>query len=119
MIDRKLVLHVADLANLALSEDEVGFFQTQLSKILDHVAKLDGLTDDLGADWRGDTLGSPTPERPDVPLPKGDIVDGDGDTVAGVPRVGAFASPSDTDRREVADGYTLQQPQAAVLHRSG
>lgn len=35
-LSREDVLHVARLARIALSDDEVGRFQTQLSDILDH-----------------------------------------------------------------------------------
>ena len=37
MIDREQVLHVARLARLRLSEDEVERFQRELSTILDHI----------------------------------------------------------------------------------
>lgn len=40
MIDRDEVLHVARLARLALSEQEVAAMQQELSKVLDHVAKI-------------------------------------------------------------------------------
>jgi aspartyl-tRNA(Asn)/glutamyl-tRNA(Gln) amidotransferase subunit C len=37
------VLHAADLARLALTEEEVELFTTQLKRILAHVEKLSGL----------------------------------------------------------------------------
>jgi aspartyl-tRNA(Asn)/glutamyl-tRNA(Gln) amidotransferase subunit C len=37
MIDREQVLHVARLARLSLSEEEVERFQRELSTILDHI----------------------------------------------------------------------------------
>jgi aspartyl-tRNA(Asn)/glutamyl-tRNA(Gln) amidotransferase subunit C len=40
MIDRDQVLHVARLARLALSEDELERMPGELSKILDHVEKM-------------------------------------------------------------------------------
>ncbi len=40
MIDRDQVLHVARLARLRLSEDEVGRMSTELSSILDHIEKI-------------------------------------------------------------------------------
>lgn len=40
MIDRDEVLHVARLARLALSEDEITAMQRELSTVLDHVAKI-------------------------------------------------------------------------------
>jgi aspartyl-tRNA(Asn)/glutamyl-tRNA(Gln) amidotransferase subunit C len=43
MIDRDQVLHVARLARLRLSEDEVGRMAGELSTILDHIEKIDEL----------------------------------------------------------------------------
>ena len=43
MIDRDQVLHVARLARLELSEDEVQRMSTELSKVLGHVEKIVGL----------------------------------------------------------------------------
>ena len=43
MIDRDQVLHVARLARLRLSEDEVGRMSTELSSILDHIEKINEL----------------------------------------------------------------------------
>jgi aspartyl-tRNA(Asn)/glutamyl-tRNA(Gln) amidotransferase subunit C len=63
------VLHVADLANLSLTDEEVGFYQAQLSRIVDYIAQIDRMPDDLGDSWRGDVLGGPAPERDDVVLP--------------------------------------------------
>jgi aspartyl-tRNA(Asn)/glutamyl-tRNA(Gln) amidotransferase subunit C len=40
MIDREQVLHVARLARLALSEDEVEAMSRELSGVLDHVDKI-------------------------------------------------------------------------------
>jgi aspartyl-tRNA(Asn)/glutamyl-tRNA(Gln) amidotransferase subunit C len=40
MIDREQVLHVARLARLELSEDEVGRMTTEMSKILGHIEKI-------------------------------------------------------------------------------
>jgi aspartyl-tRNA(Asn)/glutamyl-tRNA(Gln) amidotransferase subunit C len=40
MIDREQVLHVARLARLALSEEEVEPMARELSAVLDHVAKI-------------------------------------------------------------------------------
>jgi len=41
MIDRDQVLHVAALARLELSEDEIGSFTAQLGSILEYVEQLD------------------------------------------------------------------------------
>ena len=43
MIDREQVLHVARLARLELSDDEVARMSEELSKILTHVEKISGL----------------------------------------------------------------------------
>lgn len=43
MIDRDEVLHVARLSRLALSDEEVARMSGELSKILDHVAKMSEL----------------------------------------------------------------------------
>jgi aspartyl-tRNA(Asn)/glutamyl-tRNA(Gln) amidotransferase subunit C len=43
MIDRDQVLHVARLARLRLSEDEVGRMSSELSSILDHIEKINEL----------------------------------------------------------------------------
>jgi aspartyl-tRNA(Asn)/glutamyl-tRNA(Gln) amidotransferase subunit C len=40
VIDRDEVLHVAALARLALSEEELGPMARELSAVLDHVAKI-------------------------------------------------------------------------------
>ncbi len=37
------VRHIAKLSRLALSEEEVGLYATQLSKIIDHVEQLNNL----------------------------------------------------------------------------
>ena len=49
MIDRDQVLHVAKLARLRLTDEEVERMAGELSNILEHVEKIDELTD-LGLD---------------------------------------------------------------------
>jgi aspartyl-tRNA(Asn)/glutamyl-tRNA(Gln) amidotransferase subunit C len=44
MIDRDEVLHVARLARLALSEDELEPMERELSVVLDHIAKISELS---------------------------------------------------------------------------
>jgi aspartyl-tRNA(Asn)/glutamyl-tRNA(Gln) amidotransferase subunit C len=44
MIDREEVLHVAQLARLALSEDELEPIARELSAVLDHIAKIGELS---------------------------------------------------------------------------
>ena len=43
MIDREQVLHVARLARLELSEEEVAKMAGELSKILEHIEKIEAL----------------------------------------------------------------------------
>jgi aspartyl-tRNA(Asn)/glutamyl-tRNA(Gln) amidotransferase subunit C len=43
VIERDEVLHVARLARLALSEDEIGPMARELSAVLDHIAKISEL----------------------------------------------------------------------------
>jgi aspartyl-tRNA(Asn)/glutamyl-tRNA(Gln) amidotransferase subunit C len=43
MIDRDQVLHVARLARLRLSDEEVGRMSSELSTILDHIEKINEL----------------------------------------------------------------------------
>lgn len=43
MIDREQVLHVAKLARLRLSDDEVEKMSSELSGILDHIEKIEEL----------------------------------------------------------------------------
>jgi aspartyl-tRNA(Asn)/glutamyl-tRNA(Gln) amidotransferase subunit C len=45
MLSREQVLHVARLARLELSGDEVERFGTELSKVLDHIEKIEELGD--------------------------------------------------------------------------
>jgi aspartyl-tRNA(Asn)/glutamyl-tRNA(Gln) amidotransferase subunit C len=69
-IDASLVQHVANLANLALTPEEVSYYEVQLTKVLGYVAVLDGMPEGgLPSDWRSDTLGGAMPERPDAPAP--------------------------------------------------
>lgn len=44
MIDREEVLHVAQLARLALSEEEIAPMARELSAVLEHVAKIGELS---------------------------------------------------------------------------
>jgi aspartyl-tRNA(Asn)/glutamyl-tRNA(Gln) amidotransferase subunit C len=65
-LDDATVLHVARLANLALSPDEVAHYREQLSRILAYVDELKSVDDDAP--------GTPpqaagTPERDDVMRP--------------------------------------------------
>lgn len=68
-IDADVVKHVAGLAHLELTADEVGYYEAQLRRVLSHMAQLDAMPDPLGKEWRGDTLAEATPERQDQALP--------------------------------------------------
>ena len=68
MLDRAQVLHVARLARLELTEDEVERMSAELSKVLDHIEKireldLDGVAPTSHVIEVTDAL------RPDVPEP--------------------------------------------------
>jgi aspartyl-tRNA(Asn)/glutamyl-tRNA(Gln) amidotransferase subunit C len=69
-VDRELVRKVADLAQLSLSDPEIGLYQERLSKVLSYVEQLNSVHESLGQDWRPDTArgvpGSSTPERADL-----------------------------------------------------
>lgn len=72
MIDRDEVLHVARLARLALSEDEVEAMREQLSTVLDNVAKIGELDlEDVRptSHVAGDGISAEPALRPDVPRP--------------------------------------------------
>ena len=64
-IDAVVVKHVAGLAHLELTDDEVAYYETQLKRVLAHMAQLDAMPDPLDKAWRGDTTGESTPERTD------------------------------------------------------
>jgi aspartyl-tRNA(Asn)/glutamyl-tRNA(Gln) amidotransferase subunit C len=68
-VDTSLVRKVSDLANLYLSDEEVGLYEERLSKILSYVEQLDQAKDSFGKDWRSDTAGGATPERHDDVIP--------------------------------------------------
>jgi aspartyl-tRNA(Asn)/glutamyl-tRNA(Gln) amidotransferase subunit C len=94
MIDREQVLHVARLARLELSDDEVGRMADELSSVLGHLEKIGELS-------LGDV--APTSHvvevdnalRPDVPVPC-------------LPREVALAqAPAVQD-----DGFLVPSPQA-------
>src|SRR5439155_25490038 len=72
MIDREQVLHVARLARLELSEDEVGRMTTELSKILDHIEKI-GELDLEGVPPSShvvEVTGALRPDEPRLSLPR-------------------------------------------------
>jgi aspartyl-tRNA(Asn)/glutamyl-tRNA(Gln) amidotransferase subunit C len=68
MIDREQVLHVARLARLELTEDEVGRMTTEMSKILGHIEKI-GELDLEGVPPTSHVVEVTGALRPDVPRP--------------------------------------------------
>ena len=69
MIDRDQVLHVARLARLELSEDEVQRMSGELSKILDHIEKIGELDDLDDAEPTSHVVALENVLRPDEPRP--------------------------------------------------
>ena len=68
MIDREQVLHVARLARLELSEEEVTTISGELSNILEHIEKIGELELD-GVAPTTHVVDVPNALRPDVPRP--------------------------------------------------
>jgi aspartyl-tRNA(Asn)/glutamyl-tRNA(Gln) amidotransferase subunit C len=94
MIDREQVLHVARLARLELSEDEVGRMTTELSKILDHIEKI-GELELEGVPPTSHVVEVTGALRADEPRPS-------------LPREVAFANAPDI----ADDGFRVPSPQA-------
>jgi aspartyl-tRNA(Asn)/glutamyl-tRNA(Gln) amidotransferase subunit C len=68
MLDRSQVLHVARLARLQLSEDEVERMAGELSKVLDHIEKIREL-DLEGVPPTSHVVDVVNVLRPDEPVP--------------------------------------------------
>jgi aspartyl-tRNA(Asn)/glutamyl-tRNA(Gln) amidotransferase subunit C len=68
MLDREQVLHVAGLARLELSEDEVERMSVELSKVLDHIEKI-GELDLRGVPPTSHVVDVVNAFRPDEPQP--------------------------------------------------
>jgi aspartyl-tRNA(Asn)/glutamyl-tRNA(Gln) amidotransferase subunit C len=96
MIDREQVLHVARLARLELSDDEVGRMADELSSVLGHLEKIGELSlDDVAP--TSHVVEVDNALRPDVPVPC-------------LPREVALAqAPAVQD-----DGFLVPSPQAAA-----
>jgi aspartyl-tRNA(Asn)/glutamyl-tRNA(Gln) amidotransferase subunit C len=71
MIDRKQVLHVARLARLSLSDEEVERMATELSGILEHVERISELDLD-GVEPTSHVIELVNVLRPDEPRPSWD-----------------------------------------------
>jgi aspartyl-tRNA(Asn)/glutamyl-tRNA(Gln) amidotransferase subunit C len=94
MIDREQVLHVAKLARLELTEDEVGRMATELSGVLGHIEKIGELSlDDVPP--TSHVVAVDNALRPDVVRPS-------------LPREAALASAPATQD----DGFLVPSPQA-------
>ena len=91
MIDREQVLHVARLARLELSEEEVERMATELSGILDHVDKISALdlTDVEPTSHVVALENVLRPDEPDASLPRERALEQAPD-----PADGAFRVPS-------------------------
>jgi aspartyl-tRNA(Asn)/glutamyl-tRNA(Gln) amidotransferase subunit C len=72
VIEREEVLHVAQLARLALSEDELAPMARELSAVLDHIAKIGELSlDDVAPTSHVVELtGALRPDEPRACLPR-------------------------------------------------
>jgi aspartyl-tRNA(Asn)/glutamyl-tRNA(Gln) amidotransferase subunit C len=68
MLDRDQVLHVARLARLELTEDEVERMAAELSKVLDHIEKI-GELDLEGVPPTSHVIDVVNALRPDEPCP--------------------------------------------------
>jgi aspartyl-tRNA(Asn)/glutamyl-tRNA(Gln) amidotransferase subunit C len=95
VIDREQVLHVARLARLELTDEEVGRMSAELSKVLDHIEKISELDLD-GVPPTTHVVEVANALRPDEPRPC-------------LPREVALANAP-----AVADGgFLVPSPQAA------
>jgi aspartyl-tRNA(Asn)/glutamyl-tRNA(Gln) amidotransferase subunit C len=96
MIDREQVLHVAKLARLELTEDEVGRMATELSGVLGHIEKIGELSlDDVPP--TSHVVAVDNALRPDEVRPS-------------LPREVALANAPATQD----DGFLVPSPQAAA-----
>ncbi len=64
-VDRELVVHIAKLSRLSLSEDLIDHYRQQMAKIVSYVEQINEIEDTLGDSWRPDTIGEPSPLRHD------------------------------------------------------
>ena len=94
MIDREQVLHVARLARLELTENEVERMAGELAKILDHIDKISEL-DLEGVPPTSHVVDVGSALRPDKPRPS-------------LPRDVALAEAPDV----ADDGFRVPSPQA-------
>jgi len=95
MIDREQVLHVAKLARLKLTDDEVEKMTGELSKILEHVERMEAL-DLEGVEPTSHVVALENVLREDVPRPS-------------LPRERALEQAPDA----TADGFRVPSPGAS------
>ena len=95
MLSRDQVLHVARLARLELTEEEVERMSRELSKVLDHIEKIAELGDLNDVPPTSHVIEIDNALRPDEPRPS-------------MPREVAFASAPDADDR----GFRVPSPGA-------
>jgi aspartyl-tRNA(Asn)/glutamyl-tRNA(Gln) amidotransferase subunit C len=69
MLSREQVLHVARLARLELTDDEVERFSGELSKVLDHIEKIGELGDLEGVEPTSHVVAVENALRADEPRP--------------------------------------------------
>jgi len=89
VIDRDQVLHVARLARLRLSEDEVGRMSSELSSVLGHIEKINELDLD-GVEPTSHVVEIENVLRPDEPReswPRERVLEGSPESVQGGFRV--------------------------------
>ena len=136
MLDREQVLHVARLARLELTSDELERMARELSDVLDHIEKIREL-DLKGVPPTSHVVDAPAPLRPDEPepcLPREAVLSSAPEPVMGALEFPARAQPDDSrglhqaspdgERRPGASGMTTQlieltASQAADAVRAG
>jgi aspartyl-tRNA(Asn)/glutamyl-tRNA(Gln) amidotransferase subunit C len=69
MLSRGQVLHVARLARLELTDEEVGRFSGELSKVLDHIEKISELGDLAEVEPTSHVVAVENALRADAPRP--------------------------------------------------
>jgi aspartyl-tRNA(Asn)/glutamyl-tRNA(Gln) amidotransferase subunit C len=69
MLSRDQVLHVARLARLELTDEEVERFSGELSKVLDHIEKIEELGDLAGIEPTSHVVAVENALRADEPRP--------------------------------------------------
>jgi aspartyl-tRNA(Asn)/glutamyl-tRNA(Gln) amidotransferase subunit C len=92
MLSRDQVLHVARLARLELTDEEVGRFSGELSKVLDHIEKISELGDMVDVEPTSHVVAVENALRADVPRPSWPVED----VLAAAPdaALGGFRVPS-------------------------